>query len=563
MATTAREQYLLELINDARLDPVGDMDRYLGAAASRDIKAALDFFHVDLNAYAAAVRALAPARPLAYNEKLGAAALGHDQVLVATDSQTHQAPGEADLLGRLTAQGYSLRAAGENVYSYALDPLYAHAGFMVDWGYGTGGMQDGAGHRANIMNDAFREIGVAGVAETDPATGVGPFVVTEDFGAPVGQSPIVLGVAYQDQDHDRFYSVGEGRAGLSVSFGGASTVSGGSGGYALAANATGRQVVTLSGAGLTGAVTFETTLSPGQNVKLDVVDGATLLTSTSGKVSGAVSSIQGLGILGLQITTDDASRTIAGTKGSDTIHAGAGDDTFVAGLGHDLFDGGAGSDTAVFDFAWRDATFSVAGSTIRVAGHGADVALTGVEQLRFTDKVLATGQILATGHVPDASAGPDHVNAMFRFYDTKTGDHFYTGSADEKAHIIKTLPNYVYEGVGWAAPDKSAATTDVFRFYDTKTSTHFFTTDPGERDWIVKTLATFQYEGVAFQAYKDAPGDGHVTLERFYNTSTGLHHYSADASETAGIKAGLVGASWVDEGPGFVVHVPTPDMLLA
>lgn len=550
MPTTAREQYLLELVNDARLDPVGDMDRYLGAAAGQDIKAALDFFHVDLNAYAAAVRALGPAKPLAASEKLRAAALGHDQVLIATDSQTHQAPGEADLLGRLTAQGYALTFGGENVYSYALDTLYAHAAFMVDWGPGAGGMQDGAGHRANIMNDAFREVGVGVVAEANPATGVGPFVVTQDFGTPVDQRPIVLGVAYQDADRDHFYSVGEGRAGLSVSFGGATTTSGESGGYALSAAATGKQAIGFSGAGLAGPVTFETTLSSGQNIKLDVVDGARLLTSASGKVSGAVSSIQGIGVLGLQITTDDASRAIAGTKGSDVVHAGAGDDTFIVGLGHDLFDGGAGSDTAVFDFASFDATVSVAGSTTTVSGHGADVTLVGVEHLKFTDKVLGD------------TAGSEHLNAMFRFYDTKTGDHFYTASADEKALILKTLPSYVYEGVGWAAPDRSADTVDVFRFYDTKTSTHFFTADASERDWVVKTLPTYHYEGVAFAAYRDGAGDGHVTLERFYNTANGLHHFSANAGETADIKAGLVGASWMDEGPSLVVHVPTPDMLL-
>ncbi len=557
MPTTAREQYILELINDARLDPVGDMDRYLGASADPDIRSTLDYFHVDLNAYATAVRALAPAQPVALNEKLRAAALGHDQVLVATDSQTHQAPGEADLLGRLTAQGYSPRAGGENVYAYALDPLYAHAAFMVDWGTGAGGMQDGAGHRANIMSDAFREVGVAVLGEDNPATGVGPLVVTQDFGTSVDQRPIVLGVAYWDADHDQFYSLGEGRAGLSVSFGGAATVSGDSGGYALAAAATGKQVITLSGAGLGGAVTFDTTLSSGQNVKLDVVDGAKLLTSASGQVSGAVSSIQGLGVVGLDITTDDASRTIAGTKGSDVIHAGAGDDTFIVGLGHDVFDGGAGSDTAVFDFASNAAKVSVVGSTISVTGQGADVTLMNVEFLRFIDKVVSTDPAAA----PVVSS--EHVNAMFRFYDTKTGDHFYTSSADEKAYVQKTLPSYVYEGVAWAAPDASAATTDVFRFYDTKTSTHFFTTDAAERDWVMRTLSSYQYEGVAFQAYKDTPGDGHVTLERFYNTSTHLHHYSADAGETADIKAGHVGASWLDEGPSLVVHVPTSDMFMA
>jgi len=70
---------------------------------------------------------------------------------------------------------------------------------------------------------------------------------------------------------------------------------------------------------------------------------------------------------------------------------------------------------------------------------------------------------------------------------------------------------------------------------------------------------------VAFEAYGNASaaGSGALTLERFFNTNTQLHHYSASASETNGIKQGAVGPGWVDEGPGFIVHVPTDGMLNA
>jgi hypothetical protein len=66
---------------------------------------------------------------------------------------------------------------------------------------------------------------------------------------------------------------------------------------------------------------------------------------------------------------------------------------------------------------------------------------------------------------------------------------------------------------------------------------------------------------VAFEAYADATSPGTVTLERFYNTETHVHHFSADAAETASIKAGHAGQGWVDEGAGFTVHIPTGDMV--
>ncbi|GJE30482.1 matrixin family metalloprotease [Methylobacterium oxalidis] len=164
---------------------------------------------------------------------------------------------------------------------------------------------------------------------------------------------------------------------------------------------------------------------------------------------------------------------------------------------------------------------------------------------------------------PTASASG--VTAVYRFYDASTGDHFYTTSTAEKAQILKTLPSYQYEGVGWATPQDGPNTIDVFRFYNTKTGQHFFTTDAAERDTILKTLPSYHYEGVAFEAYASAAaaGAGGVTLERFYNTQTGLHHYAANAAEAAAINQGSAGPGWVDEGRAFTVHIPTDGMLFA
>lgn len=153
------------------------------------------------------------------------------------------------------------------------------------------------------------------------------------------------------------------------------------------------------------------------------------------------------------------------------------------------------------------------------------------------------------------------LHAQYRFYNTKTGDHFITANGDEFNQILKTMPDYHYEGVVGATPDKGVDTQDVFRFFNTKTGDHFYTASTTERDLLQKSLPDYHYEGVAFEAYANPATNGSTgeTMERFYNTKTGLHMYTADANEISQLKAG---GGWVDEGRAFTVHVATTDGLL-
>jgi hypothetical protein len=145
-------------------------------------------------------------------------------------------------------------------------------------------------------------------------------------------------------------------------------------------------------------------------------------------------------------------------------------------------------------------------------------------------------------------------NKVERFFDSATGDHFYTLSPAESNQIRATLPTYHDEGAPWGTPDKGTDTTDVFRFFDTATNTHFLTSSTVERDFIIAHTPALHYEGVAFEAYT-APEAGTLTLERFFNTISGLHHLSASAAETASLHTPTaIGAGWVDEGAGFIVH---------
>jgi Ca2+-binding RTX toxin-like protein len=350
-APTAEEQLLLEYLNAARLNPLGDAAHYIAGfgatatSANADVNQALNFYKVSGPAFLQALTALTPVNPVAWSDQLSNAAQGHNTAIIASDTQTHQAPGELDFGARLTAAGYRFTTGGENVYAYATSPLDAHAGFMVDWGPNPDGMQSPPGHRVNIMGAGFREVGVAITHETSSATSVGPEVVTEDFGSQSTSGTIILGVAYADTDGDDFYSIGEGRGGLTASVGGAVATDYATGGYTLATSLTGPQTITFSGANLAAPVTVVANLVSGANVKLDLVNGTELKTSVGAAVSGPITLIEGLGTKGLALSfTGGGAHTIQGGAGNDAIVGGSGTNYLRGADGDDLITGGSGFD---------------------------------------------------------------------------------------------------------------------------------------------------------------------------------------------------------------------------
>jgi hypothetical protein len=200
---------------------------------------------------------------------------------------------------------------------------------------------------------------------------------------------------------------------------------------------------------------------------------------------------------------------------------------------------------------------------------GAGAALVTMSQVGLSATTSPTPVVsLAPGAnaqttIPATGPTIEDTHSIFRFFDTKTGDHFYTTSQIEKQQIQSTMPTFNYEGSPWSTPDKGAGTHDVFRFLETKTGTHFLTDSVSERDQLITSGSSYHYEGVAFQAYDNASGAGHITLERFYNKISGLHHFAGNAEEAAGINNGAAGAGWVDEGNAFTVHVPSDTLLFA
>ncbi len=141
----------------------------------------------------------------------------------------------------------------------------------------------------------------------------------------------------------------------------------------------------------------------------------------------------------------------------------------------------------------------------------------------------------------------------YRFYNGSTGAHFYTTSETERATVASTLsPPFSYDGPAFSvASDHSAGLASVHRFYNTRTGVHFYTISEAERANVANNIPQYTYEGVSYFASQVA-GAGLVPLYRFYVPSRGFHFYTASAAEKANIEATL-SANYTYEGIGYYV----------
>lgn len=417
-----------------RLNPQGELDFLFSShpspliARDPDVQAAIDFFAVSGTTLESQFAALTPAPALAWNEALYDAAAAHNQQMLAFDQQSHQLPGEAPLITRVQDAGYDWEfslSVGENVFAHSESALFGHAGFVVDWGFGPGGIQSPAGHRDNIMDQGFQEVGIAIALDNDPGTAVGPQLVTQDFGRRGNYGdPAVLGVVFDDLNDDGFYNAGEGLGGVTVQISGANgtftTTSMSAGGYQIKVPA-GSYTVTASGGGLASPIAASVTVG-GSNEKVDfeastaavpatyVVDLQDFLTHTvtlsdDGVVGNGVSqiTIDGTTTAFLTPTTSivinggnradtitltsidsqfTGSISVNGGDGNDQINAstlslavqldgGAGADQLTGGGGHDILAGRGGNDT-LSGGDGNDTVSGGSGSDRLIGGNGND-----------------------------------------------------------------------------------------------------------------------------------------------------------------------------------------------
>jgi hypothetical protein len=368
------EQEALEYINRMRQSPSAEYNLLVNSSDS-DVNSAIAFFGVNKSILKDQFDILLEAPPLAWSAALCAAALNHNNAMLAADEQSHQVAGEASLGNRASSAGYSnYSTVGENVYAYAENAFHAHAGFAIDWGNAQWGIQNPPGHRNNYMSPGFREVGISFINSTS-GKDVGPLLTTQDFGNRFSfGNPWYLGVVYDDKNNDGFYQAGEGLSGVTVKLtGGGKTYTATSmtaGGYQVQVPE-GNYNITVSGVALGGTITSSVTIES-DNVKQDFTPATisiATLTNDLLKISGTTGD-DSISIVNegsnLKVTRGSLTQSFLAAKvnrievyayeGNDTVNfstiakntyvdAGTGNDSVLAGSATDTLTGGAGKDT--------------------------------------------------------------------------------------------------------------------------------------------------------------------------------------------------------------------------
>jgi Repeat of unknown function (DUF5648) len=140
---------------------------------------------------------------------------------------------------------------------------------------------------------------------------------------------------------------------------------------------------------------------------------------------------------------------------------------------------------------------------------------------------------------------------VYRFYNVRTGTHFYTADVAERDTVINTLGwLYHYEGPAYTVNEGSPSNSNpLYRFYNLRTGTHFYTADLAEANHIIATMAsTFHFDGPAYNV--SASQEYSRPVWRFYNYVAGTHFYTADAAERANVQTNLYHL-YQYEGPAF------------
>lgn len=139
-----------------------------------------------------------------------------------------------------------------------------------------------------------------------------------------------------------------------------------------------------------------------------------------------------------------------------------------------------------------------------------------------------------------------------RFYNIRTGSHFYTSDSNERDQLIATSTDHIFEGETFSSAATTADGVSVHRFYNEVTGGHFYTADSAEAAFVRANLPQFLSEGEAFTAYEHDQNDRQAVF-RFYNTDTRAHFYTSDEAERDKVLVTLPQFNY--EGVGFYVDL--------
>ena len=156
---------------------------------------------------------------------------------------------------------------------------------------------------------------------------------------------------------------------------------------------------------------------------------------------------------------------------------------------------------------------------------------------KFLNLILAAGITLTA--VPQnitAIHADDSIEAVYRLYNSLTGEHFFTADEGEKQRLINA--GWTDEGIGFYAHSEDG--DPVYRLYNTNGGEHHYTMDSAEREKLI--AAGWIDEGIAF--YSDE--DEEIEVYRAYNPNAASNNHSYTVSDAE--QSSLLTAGWTDEG---------------
>jgi Cysteine-rich secretory protein family len=203
MQPTAHDQFMLELLNRARLNPQNEANQFLRGNLNEGLPGP--------------VIAQAAKQPLAFNPKLAQAANDHCQWMIKNNTFSHRGVDGTRVAHRTTRAGYRWNSLGENLglritpgrLNLKEEMAQHHQNLFVD------STISNRSHRINMLKEDYKEAGVA--TATSVSGRNNNTLVCHNFGRDGNIDSFLTGVVYTDQvQRDNFYTVGEGIANVTV-----------------------------------------------------------------------------------------------------------------------------------------------------------------------------------------------------------------------------------------------------------------------------------------------------------------------------------------------------------